>query len=78
LAFDGKKARHCEYGNLLLANFPIFTIFVYYSKKSGQEFVHFSSAWPIKMNDKTKLKDLKFKNEILFESEKRGKNKIKG
>jgi hypothetical protein len=47
-------------------------------KKSGQEFVHFSSAWPIKMNDKTKLKDLKFKNEILFESEKRGKNKIKG
>jgi hypothetical protein len=49
-----------------------------FNKKFGQEFVHFSSAWSSKMNDKTKLKDLKFKNEILFESKMRGKNKIKG
>jgi hypothetical protein len=30
------------------------------------------------MNDTTKLKDLKFKNEILFGSKKRGKTKSKG
>jgi hypothetical protein len=79
IGFDGKKkSRHCKYDNLLLTYSPFYHFRLIFNKKFGQEFIHFSSAWSSKMNDKTKLKDLKFKNEILFESKMRGKNKIKG
>jgi len=47
-----------------------------FNEKSGQEFVIFSSAWPSKMIEKTKVKDLKFKMKFYL-NRKREKNKIK-
>jgi hypothetical protein len=61
LALMAKQFRHFEYGNLLLTNSLFYHFRFIFNEKSGQEFVNFSSAWPSKMIDKTKVKDLKFK-----------------